>query len=208
MLVCNMTMSCLIFFLLKKTCSGSSVKVKNGQHFAHFLSQMAQNILLSWLGGSRIMELKTVQVLDELEIPRPCIDMQTVGYNVEWSQELKVEQSLHEYVKGSMLIQILQASGKLELATNFKNVLYDMSVGYDLNGIKSEKVCQFIEKMKDASDIVEQYRKEIPEYYAEYRDLDFQTRLSDTLTLSTFHGCPPDEIETVSYTHLTLPTKA
>ena len=160
-------------------------------------TQMAQNILLSWLGGSRIMELKTVQVLDELEIPRPCIDMQTVGYNVEWSQELKVEQSLHEYVKGSMLIQILQASGKLELATNFKNVLYDMSVGYDLEGIKSEKVCQFIEKMKDASDIVEQYRKEIPENYAEYRDLDFQTRLSDTLTLSTFHGCPPDEIEKI-----------
>ena len=160
-------------------------------------TQMAQNILLSWLGGSRIMELKTVQVLDELEIPRPCIDMQTVGYNVEWSQELKVEQSLHEYVKGSMLIQILQASGKLELATNFKNVLYDMSVGYDLEGIKSEKVCQFIEKMKDASEIVDHYRKEIPEKYAEFRDLNFQTKLSDTLTLSTFHGCPPDEIEKI-----------
>ena len=28
-----------------------------------------------------------------------------------------------------------------------------------------------------------------------YRDLDFATKLSDTLTLSTFHGCPPDEIE-------------
>ena len=50
-------------------------------------TQMAQNLVLSWLGGSRIMELKTVQILDELEIPRPCIDMQTVGYNVEWSQE-------------------------------------------------------------------------------------------------------------------------
>ena len=160
-------------------------------------TQMAQNILLSWLGGSRIMELKTVQVLDELEIPRPCIDMQTVGYNVEWSQELKVEQSLHEYVKGSMLIQILQASGKLQLATNFKNVLYDMSVGYDLEGIKSEKVYQFIEKMKDASEIVDHYRKEIPEKYAEFKDLNFQTKLSDTLTLSTFHGCPPDEIEKI-----------
>ena len=160
-------------------------------------TQMAQNILLSWLGGSRIMELKTVQVLDELEIPRPCIDMQTIGYNVEWSQELRVEQSLHEYVKGAMLIQILQASGKLTLANNFENVLYDMSVGYDLEGIKSDKVCRFIEKMKDASEIVEQYRKQIPEKYAEYRDLDFQTRLSDTLTLSTFHGCPPDEIEKI-----------
>ena len=65
------------------------------------------------------MELKTVQVLDELQIPRPCIDMQTVGYNVEWSQELRVEQSLHEYVNVSMLIQIQQTSGKLTLANKY-----------------------------------------------------------------------------------------
>ena len=121
-------------------------------------TQMAQNIVLSWLGGARIMELKTVQILDELEIPRPCIDMQTVGYNVEWSQELRIKQSLHEYVKGSMLIEILQASGKLDLAESFGDVLYDMSVGYDLQGIKSDKVRQFIEGMLDAAEIVEHYR--------------------------------------------------
>src|SRR5579885_3627126 len=57
-------------------------------------SQLAQNLVLSFLGGGRIFELKTVQINDELKIPRPCIDMQTVGYNVEWSQELKLEQSL------------------------------------------------------------------------------------------------------------------
>ena len=49
-------------------------------------SQMAQNIVLSWLGGGRVMELKTVQILDELVINRPCIDMQTIGYNIEWSR--------------------------------------------------------------------------------------------------------------------------
>ena len=75
-------------------------------------SQLAQNIVLSWLGGARIFELKTVQILDELDIPRPCIDMNNVGYNVEWSQELRLEQSLEEYVKGSMLIEILVASGE------------------------------------------------------------------------------------------------
>ena len=51
-------------------------------------TQLAQNIVLSWLAGGRIVELKTVQINDRLTIPRPCIDMQTVGYNVEWSQEL------------------------------------------------------------------------------------------------------------------------
>ena len=160
-------------------------------------TQMAQNIVLSWLGGARIMELKTVQILDELEIPRPCIDMQTVGYNVEWSQELRIKQSLHEYVKGAMLIEILLASGKLDLAENFGDVLYDMSVGYDLQGIKSDKVRQFIEGMLNAADIVEHYRKQIPDQYRQFRDLDFPTKLSDTLTLSTFHGCPPEEIEKI-----------
>ena len=102
-------------------------------------SQMAQNLVLSWLAGCRIMELKTVQILDELEIPRPCIDMQTVGYNVEWSQELKLEESLEEYVKGSMLIEMLRASGVVPMAGGFDDVVYDMSVGYDLAGIKTPK---------------------------------------------------------------------
>ena len=34
-------------------------------------TQMAQNIVLSWLGGSRIIELKTVQINDELDDPAP-----------------------------------------------------------------------------------------------------------------------------------------
>lgn len=158
-------------------------------------SQLAQNIVLSWLAGCRIFELKTVQILDELQIPRPCIDMQTVGYNVEWSQELRLPQSLEEYVKGAMAIRILEASGRLPVPPSFAPVVYDMSVGYDLAGIRSEPVQTFIRGMKDASALVEQLRAQIPDELAQYRDLDFQTALSDTLTLSTFHGCPPDEIE-------------
>lgn len=160
-------------------------------------SQMAQNLVLSWLGGSRILELKTVQILDELDIPRPCIDMHNVGYNVEWSQELKLEQSLDEYVKGSMLIDMLVASGELDLAPGFDDVIYDMSVGYDLEGIKTERVQAFVAGMRDASAHVERLRAEIPVEFAELRDVEFRTELSDTLTLSTFHGCPPDEIERI-----------
>jgi putative selenate reductase len=43
--------------------------------------------------------------------------------------------------------------------------------------------------------VVERLRRELPVELGALRDLDFPTRLSDTLTLSTFHGCPPDEIE-------------
>ncbi|MCB9560088.1 MAG: glutamate synthase [Kofleriaceae bacterium] len=160
-------------------------------------TQMAQNLVLSWLAGCRVFELKTVQIRDDLQIPRPCIDMQTVGYNVEWSQELRLEESLDEYVKGSMLIEILQASGRLPVVPGFERVVFDMSVGYDLAGIQSDKVQAFIAGLQDATAVVDRLRAEIPAEYAAYRDLDFTTRLSDTLTLSTFHGCPPDEIEKI-----------
>ncbi|MCB9838089.1 MAG: glutamate synthase [Phycisphaeraceae bacterium] len=160
-------------------------------------SQMAQNIALSWLGGSRIIELKTVQVIDTLTIPRPCIDMRTVGYNVEWSQELRLEQSLAEYVKGMMLIEILKASGKVPLAEGAGDTIYDMSVGYDLAGITSPSVGAFLDGMRDCSALVERFRAEIPDEFAWARGIDFPSRLSDTLTLSTFHGCPPDEIERI-----------
>lgn len=161
-------------------------------------SQLAQNIVLSFLGGGRIFELKTVQIMDRLQIPRPCIDAQTIGYNVEWSQELTLEQSLEEYVKASMLLEILIASGKLKLQPGFERWVFDMSVGYDLAGIQSERVQAFLSGMLDASAVVERLRRQIPPAFARYRELPFRTRLADTLTLSTFHGCPPDEIERIT----------
>ena len=160
-------------------------------------TQMAQNIVLSWLCGCRIIEFKTVQILDELNIPRPCIDMATVGYNIEWSQELKLEQSLHEYVKGMMLIEILKASGRLDLSPGFGDVIYDMSVGYDLKGIKSKPVQSFINGIVDARQTIDHYKKEIPGRFSHFRLIDFPPSISNSLTLSTFHGCPPDEIEQI-----------
>lgn len=160
-------------------------------------TQMAQNLVLSWLAGSRILELKTVQIQDELTIPRPCIDMRTVGYNAEWSQELKLEESLGEYVKGAMLVRMLQESGRVDVAAGFEDVVYDMSVGYDLAGIRSERVLDFVRGMLDARQHVDRFRREIPAELAQLRDLDFSPRIADTVTLSTFHGCPPDEIERI-----------
>lgn len=37
-------------------------------------TQLAQNIVTSWLTGGRFIELKTVQILDRLELEKPCID--------------------------------------------------------------------------------------------------------------------------------------
>ena len=158
-------------------------------------TQLAQNIVLSWLAGGRFIELKTVQKLDRLTLPRPCIDMATVGYNVEWSQELTLEQSLEEYVKAAMLIRILAASGRLGLAPGFERTVFDMSVGYDLAGLKDARVAAFLRGLRDAAPVIERLRRQLPPELGPLRELDFDPCISDTLTLSTFHGCPPGEIE-------------
>jgi putative selenate reductase len=157
--------------------------------------QMAQNIVLAWLAGSRILELKTVQINDRLVLPRPCIDATNVGYNVEWSQELRLRESLREYVAGSMLVDVLRREGLGGAATD---TIFDMSVGYDLAGVKSPPVVAWIEAMKDASAEVAALRAQIPDDLKHFRDVDFQTRLSDQITLSTFHGCPASEIEGIA----------
>ena len=157
-------------------------------------TQMAQNIALAWLAGGRTIELKTVQVKDDIAVTRPCIDMETVGYNVEWSQELSIAQSLEEYVKAAMLIEMLKASG---CGAGLGDTVFDMSVGYDLAGVRSAKVRGFLDGMIDASATVDRLRAEIPAAYSKFRDLPFPTALSGTLTLSTFHGCPPGEIEAI-----------
>ena len=156
--------------------------------------QLAQNIVLCWLGGARIIELKTVQILDELRIPRPCIDAANVGYNVEWSQELKLEQSLREYAGAAMFIEILKASRLLGENVP-SDTIFDMSVGYNLEGIRSPRVSSWIQSMKNSGSVVDELRATLDGEFAAYRDLPFPTCISDTITLSTFHGCPAGEIE-------------
>ncbi|HHH10905.1 MAG TPA: glutamate synthase [Sorangium sp.] len=161
-------------------------------------SQLAQNIILSWLGGSRIIELKTVQVMDELHIARPCIDATNVGYNIEWSQELRVQQSLDEYVSAWMLLQLLRQAGVTEsLAEPRPHTLFDLSVGYNLEGIRSDKVSTFIRGMRDASDTIARLRRQLTGDLKPYADIHVPALVSDCVTLSTFHGCPAKEIESI-----------
>ncbi len=163
-------------------------------------TQMAQNLLLSYAAGGRILELKTVQINDTLTIGRPCIDLTNVGYNIEWSQELLVHDSVREYVAGAMLIDMFRRSHPHTNATldgKPGDYILDLSVGYDLKGIQSAKVRGFLDGMRNAGPIVEKLRAEIPQQFAAARDLPFATHLSDSITLSTFHGCPADEIERI-----------
>ena len=163
-------------------------------------TQLAQNIALSFLAGGRILELKTVQVDDRLVIPRPCIDMRTVGFNIEWSQELLVEESLEEYAKARLLVAILAELCGIPGAE--RDFVFDVSVGYDLDGIRSRKMAGFFEGVRDASALLDRermtLRRELPPSLRHFADVPCDARLSDSATLSTFHGCPADEIAAIS----------
>lgn len=166
-------------------------------------TQMAQNIISAYIGGARFFELKTVQVMDGEElakcIARPCIKADDEGYNCEWSTELTVEQAYEEYVKAWCVLKVISVAFGLGAPDGF---VFNMSVGYDLEGIRSEKIDRFIEGLKDASDrpIFTEVKNSLKEYYPEYTELidGISPHICRSVTLSTLHGCPPDEIERIA----------
>jgi putative selenate reductase len=158
-------------------------------------TQLSQNIIAAWLCGGRFIELKTVQILDELEIPRPCIDMEDEGYNVEWSQELKLEESATEYINAWAAIHVLRRLLGWEDAP--LGTIFDMSVGYNLEGIKSPRVRRFMDQMMDASAELAEIQTILQAQFPQFADLPIPAQLTNSITLSTMHGCPPDEIERI-----------
>jgi putative selenate reductase len=70
-----------------------------------------------------------------------------------------------------------------------------MSVGYNLEGIRSPRVRSWIASMQNAAPLIEELRSELAGEFQRFRDLPFPTCISDTISLSTFHGCPADEID-------------
>lgn len=170
-------------------------------------TQLAQNIVAAYLGGARFLELKTVQVMDGEEIrqavPKPCIAAGDECYNCEWSTELTVQEAYEEYVKAWLAIHVLAPEFGVSDANDFA---FNMSVGYDLAGIKTEKIDNFIEGLKDASQ--SPVFKEGIKFLEDNLDLFEQISADDiaaisphicqAATLSTLHGCPPDEIEAIS----------
>ncbi len=159
-------------------------------------TQLAQNIVAAWLVGARVIELKTVQTLDQIEVHKPCIDVTDEGYNVEWSQELRVHQSFDEYLRAWVLIHALHR--RLGWPGERPGVLFNMSVGYNFDGIQQPNVQWYLDAMADAGAWLPGYVDIVARHEPGVRDIEIPTRLSDAVTLSTMHGCPPDEIERIS----------
>ena len=170
-------------------------------------SQLAQNIVAAYVAGSRFFELKTVQVMDGADLAacvnRPCIIAGDECYNCEWSTELYVPQAFAEYVKAWVACKLIAKEYNLGDPDAF---VFNMSVGYDLEGIKSPKVDKYINEMIEAKD-TEVFKECINwalEHVNEFKNVDeeyirnISSNVSNSITESTLHGCPPAEIERIA----------
>ena len=167
-------------------------------------TQLAQNIVASYVAGSRFFELKTVQIMDGEELSvcvnKPCIVAEDECYNCEWSTELTVPDAFAEYVKAWWACKLIAREYGLGDPDGF---VFNMSVGYSLEGIQSPKVDAYIEGMKDASgtDVWAECRDWALANLDRFQNVDadfvnsVSPQVSNSVTESTLHGCPPDEIE-------------
>jgi putative selenate reductase len=186
-------------------------------------TQLAGNLITAYLAGGRFFELKTVQKLDKLELEKPCIEAEDEAYNTEWSTELTVRKAYHEYVKAWIVMHLLEELFSLNGAAGGQHLLaaFNMSVGYDLAGIQLPKMDTFINDLIDASkskyfnQCLEDLETLITENEAGSGGLfdvpgraresvldglpgRIPRRVCSSLTISTLHGCPPEEIQSIA----------
>lgn len=168
-------------------------------------TQLSQNIIAAYYTGGRFFELKTVQTLDgeDLPVSKPCILADDECYNVEWSTELRVEEAFAEYVKAWFALKLISRAWQLGAPDGF---MFNMSVGYSFEGITSKKIDNFIEGLKDASrtpvwaECLAWARANLgrlPGVDEAYLNA-ISPHVCSSITLSTLHGCPPQEIERIA----------
>ncbi|MEI3129893.1 MAG: putative selenate reductase subunit YgfK [Oscillospiraceae bacterium] len=166
-------------------------------------SQLSQNIIAAYMAGARFFELKTCQKMDGEElaacIPRPCIWTKDEGYNQEWSTELTIPQAQNEYIKAWCALKLISKKFGFGDPDGF---VFNMSVGYDYEGVKGPKIDSYINNMKDASNS-EQFKEclaVLTEMFPEEKDYiaSISPNVSRSVTVSTLHGCPPQEIERIA----------
>lgn len=154
-------------------------------------TQLAPGIITSWLCGARVLELKTVQ-LRGVEVVRPCIRMRDEGLNVEWSQELDPEDSFDQYLDAWILIHALHRH--FGWTGPNPETIFDISVGYDFEGLQSESMRRYFSLVADAGSKLTERLEILGRIRPELADLEVPSRLSTRATLSTLHGCPSGEI--------------
>jgi putative selenate reductase len=154
--------------------------------------------------------------MDRLEIAKPCIDAEDECYNTEWSTEYTLPKAYDEYLKAWFALHLLEEVFDPRQGGEAKSFSFNMSVGYNLDGIKQPPMQEFIDSMVDARRhprfaeylrTIERWVNDevfVRDFGLESRKVQLQSlpgrisaKIARGVTLSTMHGCPPHEIEAI-----------
>jgi putative selenate reductase len=73
-------------------------------------------------------------------------------------------------------------------------VIFNLSVGYNYEGVLQPNVQSFLKRTQDAGPALARCVDEVAKFMPEVKQLNIPARMSNNVTLSTMHGCPPGEI--------------
>ena len=130
-------------------------------------------------------------------------------------QSLPYLKAYDEYIKAWIILYMLEELFNLNIGSE-RSFIFNMSVGYDLEGIKNPRVDKFINDLIDSSnnEFFQSYLSELDAFVDEASFLNgtglegrldklkglstrIPAQLCSQITLSTMHGCPPKEIEAI-----------
>ena len=112
-------------------------------------------------------------------------------------------QAQDEYIKAWFLLAFMAKEYGLGSTEGYQ---FNISVGYDLKGIKSEKIDTFINNMMNAeqTDTFRKCKEVLLAHAGEFKNVTkedieaISPLICNSATISTLHGCPPQEIESIA----------
>jgi len=169
----------------------SPLGISSGPH-----TQMAQGMILGWLGGARIFALKTVRsaAVDMTRQPGIYFDRGSL-FLQEQPQELPLDLYLQECVKASMIMDLFRHARFLgdKIPPSRYDTVFDLTIECMPSSLQDAQLVKFVRTLRDAHELVEQFRRELPRELSGYKDMLFRTRIADSATLNIPPFCPIDE---------------
>ena len=163
-------------------------------------TQLAQGILLSYVAGGRVIELKTAHDQGRGRVPNAAASFLEPDVWIDWALPVSLADAACEYVAGAMLIEMFRRDHGLFGGGNeglSGSWAFEVGVGYDLAGISRAGVRGFLDEIAQAGAVVSRLRSEIPHEFPEAREHAYPTRVARAVSLSVCRDVSADEIEKI-----------
>lgn len=163
-------------------------------------SQLAHNIVLSFLHGARTFELKLAQRPDDLEVLKYGRFKGNGTSGNGWNQTVDLGILKKEFINAYLLLKALESEEILgiEKGHTFYRTLFDLSVGVDLRGITSARMKNWMNRLVNGSECIGEALDQLPERFSFLKGRSISPFVANSVTLSVFHGCSVEEVESIA----------